>query len=43
MKKGENNSDKIGNKTEKDEVFHYFLNYHTASENVIFYDELKID
>ena len=26
----------------KDEVFHYFLNYHTASENFIFYDVLKI-
>ena len=29
-------------KLKKDEVFHYFLNYHTGSENFIFYDELKI-
>ena len=33
---------KLEIKLKKDEVFHYFLNYHSASENFIFYDELKI-
>ena len=33
---------KLEIKLKKDEVFRYFLNYHTASENFIFYDELKI-
>ena len=33
---------KLEIKPKKDEVFHYFLNYHTAWENFIFYEELKI-
>ena len=33
---------KLEIKLKKDEIFHYFLNCHTASKNFIFYDELKI-
>ena len=33
---------KLEIKLKKDEVFHFFLNYCTASENFIFYNELKI-